>query len=620
MAGVILALMLTLPGWAYLALTGVGRGWPGLQRLSLAVGLSVAAYPVVFYGLRALAPGLALGPGHISAALAVCAGLGLWRGRPLAGERLAPLEWLAVAVIAGTLFTRFWILQAHPYPAWSDSLHHTLLTQLTAELGRLPATLAPYGPADLSQYHLGLYALTGSVQALTGLEAHSALLLTAQALNGLCGLGVYLVLDRKLGRWGAVVGLAAVGLWSFQPAWYVNWGRFTQLSSQTLMLIAWVVNWEALTPAAGAGRRQRAGWWVAAAGLNAALFLLHFRVAAFYLPLLAVTVLAEGWLAWRARRLRAMSVAAALIGLASLALIAPALAAALPVYLNATARLAASGAAGELQSFFTFSWAAVPVLVARPWLLALAAAGLGWGLWRRNGVAWAVAAWLFPLVGLGFTYLLGLPVLNITNLGAVLIMLYQPVALAVGLLGEGLWRLIPERWHGRAQPVLIIALLGVSVVTGRARATEAEAYRYFVTPADVRAMAWIRANTPAEAQFAINTIFWLPTLPHGTDAGYWIPYLTGRATNTDTMLSGFSPPEHLAWLVAASRAADQLSEDPAAVEALRALGVDYIYLGQQGDFSGGGLSAAELQSLPGLRPVYTDGAVAIFAILPGGAP
>ena len=110
------------------------------------------------------------------------------------------LEWIALAVMGMTLFTRFWIIRDQPYPAWTDSLHHAILTQLTAEWGRLPATMEPYFPVSLGEYHLGLYALSGTVEMLARVPAHTALLWTAQALNGLCGLGVFLVLDRLSGR------------------------------------------------------------------------------------------------------------------------------------------------------------------------------------------------------------------------------------------------------------------------------------------------------------------------------------------------------------------------------------------------------------------------------------
>ena len=237
-----------LPGWAILAATDTWRMWDRLQRWCVAIGLSIAFYPVLFYSVRAIVPALTLGPYKIAALLVLCAGIIIWRLRRDWRDQVDfdGLEWLAIAVVGMTVFTRFWIIREHPYPAWSDSLHHVLLTQITATTGQLPYDMQPYAPIPLNMYHLGLYALSTTVQWLAQVPAHSALLWTAQVLSGLCGVGVFLVLDRKVSRFAAVIGVAVVGLLSHQPAFYVNWGRFTQLASQTILLIAWLVSWEAI--------------------------------------------------------------------------------------------------------------------------------------------------------------------------------------------------------------------------------------------------------------------------------------------------------------------------------------------------------------------------------------
>ncbi|NJM06960.1 hypothetical protein HC891_13475 [Candidatus Gracilibacteria bacterium] len=259
-----LLLLFTAPGWALLALSGLWRRFPGLQAWCVSIGLSIAFYPVLFYTFRTLLPSLRLGPLPLALLLLLCVTLALWllRHEWRALVRFTPLEWLAIALVMLTLLTRLLIITDQPYPAWADSLHHALLTRLTAEHGVLPSTLEPYFAIPLGQYHLGLYALTASLAWLSGLPAHSALLLTAQMLNGLCGLGVFLALDRYSGRLGAVVGVAVVGLLSHQPAWYVNWGRFTQIASQTIMLIAWVLSWEALRIWRAPATTRRDRCWV----------------------------------------------------------------------------------------------------------------------------------------------------------------------------------------------------------------------------------------------------------------------------------------------------------------------------------------------------------------------
>ena len=64
------------------------------------------------------------------------------------------------------------------------------------------------------------------------------------------------------------------------------------------------------------------------------------------------------------------------------------------------------------------------------------------------------------------------------------------------------------------------------------------------TGEDIAAMEWIRGHTEPDALFAVNTYFWLPHHPHGTDAGYWIPYFTGRQMTAAVMLLSGATPEY----------------------------------------------------------------------------
>jgi hypothetical protein len=244
---VILCLLL-LPGWAFLASSGLWRRFSTLVRWIVAVSLSVAFFPVLYYLARALLPHLRIGANKLILLLVLCAGLILFFLRKDWKAQFSFDRWeiAAIAVFGMTLFSRLWVAHLQPYPAWSDSLHHTYLTLLTATNGQLPFTLEPYEPTPLNMYHLGLYALTAPTMLLTNAPAHSALLWMAQFLNALCGLGVYWTVDRLAGRRGALLAAAVVGLLSFQPAWFVNWGRFTQVASQTILLPALLLSWQAL--------------------------------------------------------------------------------------------------------------------------------------------------------------------------------------------------------------------------------------------------------------------------------------------------------------------------------------------------------------------------------------
>jgi hypothetical protein len=616
--------MLTLPGWAVLTFHGSWRQWRGLQRWIVAIGTSIAFYPVFFYSIRSIFPFLTLGPYKMGGLLLVCAAVVGWRMRRYWREQFTfdRLEWLAIGILGITLFTRFWIIRDRPYPAWSDSLHHTLLTQLTAVQGRLPFEMDPYAPISLSQSHLGLYSLSATVQWLAQVPAHSALLWISQMLNGLCGLGVYLVLDRKTGRLGAVVGSLVVGLLSHQPAFYVNWGRFPQGAGQAILLIAWLVTWEAI----GAWRlswgqyKEQILWnTVIGAVLTAAVFLLHFRVAAFYIPLLALSVMWELWKACLARRGGPVLLGIVIIGVAALLVVSPALWEAWRVYGSPgmqKVETASSEVSQTIQAYYEFPWRSVLTLGVRPWLAVLACLGCVVSLVRRSKLVVACLLWVVVLYLMGSAYILRIPILSVTNLGGVLIMLYLPVGLVIGCATRELLALLGAQWREGIVRITAALVLVTGFVASHVRVTEVETYRYFVTPGDVVAMDWIRKNTPQDALFAVNTFFWLPTAPHGTDAGYWIPYFTGRQTTASVMLALIQASEYRSSLVEMSQAVEQLEIDNSSLPQLQAMGVDYVYIGEKGDFSGPGLSAARLSLADDVTLVYQDDKVSILQIEP----
>ena len=176
---IILSGALFLPGSAILVLSSSWRRWVGLQRIFVAVGLSIAFYPILFYTTRFLLPWAQLDRWVLIGLLILALVITIWGSWR---ERIFlfwpdKLEWAALVILGLTLASRMWFAHQHPFPAWSDSLHHTILTNLTAENGGLPRTLEPYFPNILDMYHLGLYALTGTVQSLSLVPAHYSLAL-----------------------------------------------------------------------------------------------------------------------------------------------------------------------------------------------------------------------------------------------------------------------------------------------------------------------------------------------------------------------------------------------------------------------------------------------------------
>ncbi|HJT17570.1 MAG TPA: hypothetical protein VJ853_09290, partial [Thermoanaerobaculia bacterium] len=178
-----------------------------------------------------------------------------------------------VALFAAVIVSR--VLQARglAFPAWVDSVHHATIVRLLIENGRVPATFDPFIPHAPFFYHWGYHALVAFVSWLTGLTRAAQLprvmIAFGQLLNALTFVSVYAA-GRVLFR-SRNAGLAAATiatLVSMLPAYYVSWGRYTQLSGLLLLPPLLIATW-------------RARDVVLIALLAAGLFLIHVRVALF---------------------------------------------------------------------------------------------------------------------------------------------------------------------------------------------------------------------------------------------------------------------------------------------------------------------------------------------------
>jgi len=232
----------------------------------------------------------------------------------------------------------------------------------------------------------------------------------------------------------------------------------------------------------------------------------------------------------------------------------------------------------------------------------------------RNKLGILSIFWMSALVTIGNFYRLGIAQLAFTNLGAIAMMFYLPISIIIGATVEEILHQIPAARRQSAIRVAITITVILGILGGYQRVVEKDEYRYFVTEADLIAMNWIRENTPHNAIFAVNTIMWMPTIPHGTDGGYWIPYFTSRQTTAGTMLSGLGPKNYQDQLVRQSLAAERLVTEPDAVEELCGLGVDFVYIGPMGDFSNSGLNPQLLLQDQNADLIYKQKGVYIFKL------
>lgn len=277
-----LALFL-LPGLAMLKLL-----WPFAldltDRCALAVGLSCSVPPLLF--LFANVVGLQFSSAGCWAALVVCGAIVVWpQGRSTAW-RFPSINVLSVALVGLSgiaIVVRLYIVRDLPAGMFGDSVHHTMIAQLLVDHGGLFRSWEPYAPLTTFTYHYGFHSLVAWLTLLSGAPATQSLLIIGQVQSALVLPTIYLFAKRLTGstQIGILAGIVAAFL-SVMPAYYVNWGRYTQLAGQTLLpavCVAWMALFDGIRTRINHQKLVRIGCLVALA--TAGLILTHYRVAVF---------------------------------------------------------------------------------------------------------------------------------------------------------------------------------------------------------------------------------------------------------------------------------------------------------------------------------------------------
>ncbi len=621
---IFILLLLLLPGWAILSTTGYWRKWEPLQRWFLAPILGIAFWPVLYYTVRFVLPSVRLGLNKLVAILIICGILILiflrrnWKEQFLLGKDAI----FVLLVLFLTLLSRLIIAYRYPYLAGTDSIHHSLITDLVARTGQLPTSLLPFDSADLNHYHLGLYSLTGSLQILLGISAPQALLWFSQFINGLCGLGIFLLLDRQVSRTAGIIGMICVGLLSIFPSWFINWGRFTQLASQTILLPTALITWKAISNYREEQKKLEKENWVeilVAGLLNAGICLLHFRVATFHLCLIVIIVISEliqiskHRCFWRPYFLRVF-----LILFVTLVLILPTLLSGVQAYL--TQRDSDSLTVQQTQSLSEQTYYikgdsdTVKLSKKSDWLLAVSSVGLLLGLTKAEyrRLSTTMILWVASLIGISQLFRLEIPVLAFVNITAVLLAFYLPAGIGFGIFFE-LVKLGLNEDAVRLLRIPVIGALAIASLIGfYYRIGDLSESRIYMSAEDEKAMDWVKANTETEAVFGVNTLYLNPVIPFGSDAGCWLPVYASRKTTTLTLLASLS--KDYQYDLERSRSMTKLYTTKT-IDFLCEYGVDYLYSGKKppigmSDFT----NIPNFENLDNVNKIYDQEGVQIYKI------
>ncbi len=507
-------------------------------------------------------------------------------------------------------------------PAWVDGYHHTMITEKIVSEGGVPSDLRPWLAVDRFYYHFGFHSVAAAFVLLCGMASSEAVLILGQALCALVALPTWWLARRMTDSpWSAVFASAVPATLYWFPAYFVAWGRYTQLAGLVILPVALILLWDAIIeqPSWSAAVPRITLAAIAAAGL----VLVHYRVAVFF-AIGAVVVLIGALIDVRQQRatLARWSAVATMGGV----LVAPWFAVQLFGGVRAMESVTANWYTWDPTSNSVPEWL-FTIGDNRVWI-SVGAIGLIAGLLAGRKGAFG-AALVLALAGLAVNpALIGLPSSWMLPSFALAISLFSPIAIGVGFgVSEALRAIGFQGSSGDrrlAIAVLVVALVGalrmhVVVAEGRPsfRTMDNRARTEIFSFADQAGMDWVRNNTPSDARFLVSTAHWQLGSYRGLDGGYWLPLLTGRQSSAPAALYTYGAEADVLEVQAicerASRA-DGLSDDEL-IALMEDGAFDHVYVGPAAARHGG-FSAERLRRHSRLEEIFAADGVYIFRIAP----
>lgn len=516
---------------------------------------------------------------------------------------------LGLTGVVGLTAWRFYQARGLALPAWVDSVHHTLIARVIMENGGLPHTLAPYLPVDFS-YHYGFHVLAALFSGAAHAEPAVTLLWFGQILNALVGLSVYRLAVEIWSDWRRAVLAALLVTFGFQmPAYYLTWGRYTLLTGLVVLPLAMAVLLRL------SHRPRDVSAWASAVLLTAGVALSHYTtllLLGFFTAVLAL-------LRWFERRPPAENgvtpsrwdgawqpAAAAAAGVL----------AASPwlwrvwqqLNTQATLRVVPPVDSGQ-GGYFQYILYLLGPAHSHIWL-GVAGAGLVWALIRKE--ARPLAAWGLLLALLTLPWGLRLGPFRPDHMAIVLFLPGSLLAADFVLNLATLAGKISRVWLRKGLQVLLAlaALTGLGWGAWQTRDI-LNTSTIIADAADLEALNWVRANTPPDARFMINTTPWMGGIYRGADGGYWLLPYTARQTILPPVMYTYGTEESIAQITDWAERTNKLTTCDADFWRLAdEFDADYLYLHQ----GRGSLQPGALMNCPGVVNVYRRGAVFIYQL------
>jgi hypothetical protein len=426
--------------------------------------------------------------------------------------------------------------------------------------------------------------------------------------------------------------LIIAGLMMSVPAFYVNWGRYAQLTGQAILpAMLWLI-WDTLDPDGRSPKNTSAiiSTLLLTAIILTGMVLTYYRMAfysiTFVIALVAVYGVADRstfiqhWKGWLVKL--------AVIGVGALILFIPwglriSDSSLSEVALGAgSAENFPSALLNDYQGWLNLSQYLPTVIV---WLIVI---GIAFAVARRKWILLTPVLWVLLLAAVPALAVLGIPGTNLMQSFAILIFLYIPAGLITGALIGELCDLVLRRFKTMGLLLISIAFLLTAFwgTWGQANIAQPGAFALVTNP-DNRAFDWIRENTPDTSKFLVEGFrIYNGRSAVGSDAGWWLPLFTQRANtmppqyamlNEEPLQPGYS--QEITNLI---ESLEKFPPESAEVtNRLCKMGVTHVYIGQaQGRVSSTHgpqlFSPADFSDSDLFKRIYHQDRVYVFELLP----
>lgn len=623
-----------IPGWALFTMFyGQWSQKLWMEKIGLAAGLSLAIYPILILWTNLV--GLHLGAVYawvppILGLLVIIWRNRLWFKKPSFAifHDYSIVDFTALCMIGMIFATRFWAIRSLPAPMWGDAFQHTVIAQLMVDNGGLFDSWHPYADILSFTYHFGFHSLVAVFHWISGIFLPQAILWAGQLLNGLAVISlVPLVMKINKNKWSGVFTIALVSLFFQMPMFYLNWGRYTQLAGQIIIITCIYLAWETL-------ETSNIKWQLIL--LNclamAGLALTHYRVLIFAICFYIVFLLFHV----KSELFNKIKITA-IMGIGSLAIFSPWLVhvfiGKIPLifaskFSEPVNQIASSSAAsdsiGDISSY-------LPRVI---WILF--AIMLFWGLWKRNKPILLMGVWWLGVILAANPQWLGLPGAGALTNFAVFIAAYIPAGIIVGgVLGMAIDAIpkntkiitAPRSWRSDFHlPALILAiavlLFGVYYGRQSLKLIHPDTFGLLTYP-DIKAMHWIKQNTTEDAKFLVNSFLaYNDTTAVGCDGGWWLQYLTLRPSTLPPINYGSEKTPTADFVASVKNLTATIQSNgvasPEIWDLLKNNSVTHIYIGQkQGrvNYSGPVIDPIALSKNDRFQQVYHEDRVWIFEVV-----